>query len=128
MKRVVMASVLAALLAGVSGSAFAQVGVGITVGDPNFYGRINIGAAPPPVIYDRPVVISGAPSGPPLYLRVPAGYERDWRHHCAAYHACGRPVYFVRDDWYRDHYYQERREHWDRWEHDHHDHDRDHHD
>ena len=40
----------------------------------------------------------------PIYLRVPPGHEKKWNKHCASYNACGRPVYFVRDDWYRNTY------------------------
>ncbi len=32
------------------------------------------------------------------------GHEKHWRKHCAQYNACGRPVYFVRDDWYNNEY------------------------
>ena len=36
----------------------ADVGVSVSVGQPGFYGRIDIGNAPPPVlIYPQPVVI-----------------------------------------------------------------------
>ena len=28
--------------------------------------------------------------------------RRHWRKHCARYDACGRPVYFVQEDWYRN--------------------------
>lgn len=100
-----MKKVLLATLLGVAAcSAFAQVGVSINIGDPNFYGSIDIGNYPPPqVINAAPIVI--APPAPgvvvaPLYMRVPLDFQRDWRHHCAQYNACGRPVYFVHEDWY----------------------------
>jgi hypothetical protein len=35
---------------------------------------------------------------------VPPAHQRDWRHNCSRYAACGQPVYFVRDDYYREHY------------------------
>ena len=41
---------------------------------------------------------------PASYLRVPPGHEKHWSKHCAQYHACGRPVYFVREDWYQKEY------------------------
>jgi len=121
MRRLVFATAL--LLS--AGAAWADhIGVSVTLGEPGFYGQINIGnAAPPPqVIYSQPVVVQPAPeyvSAPPLYLHVPEGYERHWRHHCAEYNACGRRVFFVRHDWYQNVYvphYQhehvvERREH-----------------
>jgi hypothetical protein len=59
------------------------------------------------VIYAQPVVIQRAPefvSAPPIYLHVPPGHEKHWSKHCAQYNACGRPVYFVRDDWYNNEY------------------------
>ena len=37
----------------------------------------------------------------PIYLRVPPGHEKHWGKHCARYGACGRPVHFVREDWYQ---------------------------
>ena len=40
----------------------------------------------------------------PLYLRVPPGHARDWRRYCGRYDACGAPVYFVQDTWYRNVY------------------------
>lgn len=102
------------LLGGVSGAQARDldVGVSVQIGQPGFYGRIDIGDAPRPrLIYAEPVVIHRAPRVvyEPVYLRVPPGHERNWRKHCGRYDACGRPVYFVRDDWYqRDyvpHYY-----------------------
>jgi opacity protein-like surface antigen len=99
----------AALLAAVSGGAMAaDVGVSITVGQPGFYGRIDLGNAPPPqVIYAAPVVIQTYPVTEvrePLYLRVPPGHEKKWSKHCKRYGACGRPVYFVQSGWYNNVY------------------------
>ncbi|HET8700467.1 MAG TPA: hypothetical protein VFL97_02230 [Nitrococcus sp.] len=98
---------LAALLTAAAVPAFAQVGVSVSVGEPGFYGQIHIGGMQPLLVYPRPVVIAPAPrfiGAPPIYLRVPPGYATHWRMHCAEYRACGRPVYFVRNDWYRDRY------------------------
>ncbi len=69
---------------------------------PGVYGRINIGnAAPPPVIYSTPVVVT-QPAYPvqraPIYLYVPPGHARDWGRHCRHYNACNQPVYFVNVD------------------------------
>jgi hypothetical protein len=99
----------AALLCACTAPAFAgDVGVSISVGQPGFYGQINIGNAPPPqLVYAQPVVIQRAPefvSATPIYLHVPPGHEKHWSKHCAEYNACGRPVYFVRDDWYNNVY------------------------
>jgi hypothetical protein len=86
----------------------ADVGVSVSVGQPGFYGRIDIGNFPQPeVIYARPVVIQPAPAGvvyQPVYVHVPPGHEKKWSKHCAKYNACGRPVYFVKDRWYNDVY------------------------
>jgi len=71
-------------------------------------GQIDIGNVPrPPVVYAQPVVVAQSPeyvSVQPIYLHVPPGHEKHWRKHCAEYNACGRPVYFVRDDWYNNEY------------------------
>ena len=58
-------------------------------------------------MYPQAVVIQRAPefvSAAPIYLHVPPGHEKHWSKHCARYNACGRPVYFVRDDWYNNEY------------------------
>ena len=105
-----MKKVMFATLLGVCAvPAFAgDVGVSISVGQPGFYGQIDIGNVPrPPVVYAQPVVIARTPeyvSAPPIYLHVPPGHEKHWSKHCAEYRACGRPVYFVRDDWYNNEY------------------------
>jgi hypothetical protein len=124
-----------------SSMAGAGVNVSVGVGEPGFYGVIDIGNAPPPVVYrPQPVIVQAAPVGvaplPPVYLRVPPGHRAHWAHHCAEYNACGRPVYFVDENWYTNvyapHYqkhhdfYQGRRDFEDRREHEH-DHDHDHH-
>ena len=101
--------VVSLLLAAATLPAFAaDVGVSVTVGQPGFYGRIDIGNAPPPVlIYPQPVVIQRvyvAQPPPPLYLHVPPGHAQKWSKHCQKYDACSRPVYFVKDDWYNNVY------------------------
>lgn len=100
-------TIFAAMLSGLALPAMAQVGVSVSVGQPGFYGQINIGSAPPPqLVYTQPVTVEPAPefAGPPIYLHVPPGHEKHWDRHCAEYNACGRPVYFVRDDWYNNQY------------------------
>lgn len=113
MKRTLLA--LATGLAALGSAQAADIGVSISIGQPGFYGQLDLGNAPPPqLIYAQPVrggrvVVAG----PPLYLVVSPGDQRNWSRHCAAYRACGRQVYFVRQDWYdrvyvphyRDHYY-----------------------
>lgn len=85
----------------------ADVGVSISVSEPGFYGRIDLGRAPAPVlIYPQPVIIEQRPLTvrQPIYLRVPPGHEKNWGKHCRRYNACGQPVYFVQDSWYREVY------------------------
>ena len=75
----------------------------------------------------QPVVVQpvmGAPPGEPLYLHVPPGHAKHWRKHCHEYHACDRPVYFVRSAEYEPGFDRAR---WER-EHGHESHDRGHHD
>ena len=98
-----------ALLGACGAPAFAgDVGVSIRIGQPGFYGQIDIGNVPrPQLVYAQPVVIQRAReyvAAAPIYLHVPPGHERHWSKHCAQYNACGRPVYFVRDDWYNKEY------------------------
>jgi len=119
MSKLVYGAVLGLLAA----PAFAgDVGVSISVGQPGFYGEINIGNVPaPPVVYAQPVVAVQPAEHvvvQPIYLHVPPGHEKHWSRHCAEYHACGRPVYFVKDDWYnREYVPRYRREHVERFEH-----------
>ena len=69
MKRFLIAATLAA--AALSTPAAAQVSV--SIGQPGFYGRIDIGGYPAPaLIYPEPMIIRPAPVAvAPLYLRVP---------------------------------------------------------
>ncbi len=104
MKRLIFGLVSGLMLA--SAVQATDVGVSISVGQPGFYGQIDIGQMPQPrLIYAQPVIIERASARPgPIYLRVPPGHEKNWRKHCKHYGACGQNVYFVRDDWYRDVY------------------------
>ena len=116
-KRILMMGVMAAAIPVYA----ADVGVSVTVGQPGFYGHIDIGDFPAPaLIYPQPVVIQPVPMGvvvEPMYLRVPPGHRKHWNKHCAEYNACGRPVYFVQDSWYNNVYVPRYRE---RYEHEHH--------
>jgi len=103
----------AALAAATTPVLAADVAVSISIGDPGFYGRLDIGDYPQPrVIYRQPVVIERVVvSRPPIYLRVPPGHAKNWRKHCHSYDACGERVYFVQNNWYNREYvprYQER--------------------
>lgn len=110
MKHLVAAGLLAILM----GGALAEVGVSVNIGHPGFYGRLDVGDyPPPPLIYPQPLVIQPVPPGAgyaPIYMRVPPGHARHWARHCQRYRACGRPVYFVQDRWYRDVYVPRYRE------------------
>lgn len=110
--------------------ALAQTNVSISVGQPGFYGRLDIGDyGRPPVIYERPVIVREVRHvrAEPVYLRVPPGHRKKWKHYCGRYDACGRPVMFVRDDWYtntyaprwreRHHGHHDRRDHHERRDH-----------
>lgn len=98
---------LAASLLHITAQA-ADVGVSINISQPGFYGRIDVGRVPGPmVIYPQPIIIEQRPMTvvrQPIYLRVPPGHEKNWDRYCNRYGACGQPVYFVQDRWYRDVY------------------------
>jgi hypothetical protein len=92
----------AALAAATVPALAADVGVSISIGQPGFYGQIDIGGYPPPqIIYREPRVIQRvAVNRAPIYLNVPPGHAKNWRKHCSAYNACGERVYFVQNSWY----------------------------
>jgi hypothetical protein len=140
--------------AGVAAPARAQnVSVGVTIAGevvPGVYGQVVLGnQPPPPVLYTqpliaRPVVVAQPVAVEPIYLHVPPGHAKHWRKHCHEYHACDRPVYFVRsaeyepgfnmERWRAEHEHEHGRHgehgHWDRdrGEHEHGDHDQGRHD
>ena len=96
---------------------------------PGVYGQVAIGnGPPPPVVYAQPViaqpspVIVGAAPVEPIYLHVPPGHAKNWHKHCHEYHACERPVYFVKSAEYQPGYQPEHHGHG------HHDEDGDDHD
>ncbi|MDO9286014.1 MAG: hypothetical protein Q7U26_14025 [Aquabacterium sp.] len=86
-------------------AADVDVGVSIGISQPGVYGRIDIGRFPQPqVIVAQPVIIQRHVRAPePVYLWVPPGHQKNWGKHCGRYNACGVPVYFVQERWYRDH-------------------------
>lgn len=80
--------------------------VSISIGQPGFYGRLDIGDYPQPqLLYRQPIIVdrSYGNSGP-IYLNVPPGHAKKWSKHCAAYNACGERVYFVQNSWYEHQY------------------------
>lgn len=108
----IAAAITAATLA--TSALAADVGVSVSVGQPGFYGRIDIGDYPypqPQVIYSQPRVVERVYiERDPVYLRVPPGHRKNWGKHCRQYNACGERVYFVQDNWYQREYvphYQE---------------------
>jgi hypothetical protein len=97
---------------------------------PGVYGQLVLGnRPPPPVVYAQPVIAQPpavVPAVPvaPIYLHVPPEHARDWARHCREYHACNRPVYFVKSAEYEpgyrpDHHHEDYARHDD-------EHDRDH--
>lgn len=104
MKRYLLATMLIAATPAMA----TDVGVSISVGQPGFYGQIDIGNVPRPVVvYPQPVVIQPVrvvQPIQPIYLHVPPGHAKNWRKHCHKYDACSRPVYFVKEDWYNNVY------------------------
>lgn len=101
------ALILCAALAAASFPALAQTNVSISVGQPGFYGRLDIGDfGPPPVYVAQPIIVERYERvrAQPVYLRVPPGHRKNWSKHCRKYGACGQPVLFVQDRWYSDVY------------------------
>jgi hypothetical protein len=110
MKRLFFAAALAAVAAP---ALAANVGVSLSIGQPGFYGQIDIGGYPPPqVIYTQPrTMYRAALTRQPIYLHVPPGHAKNWRMHCRKYNACSERVYFVQSNWYSREYvphYQQR--------------------
>ena len=105
MKRLLFALIAGAVAVPASAT---DVSASIGMSQPGFFGQINIGDFPrPAVIYAEPVWVQRPAKVvyvQPIYLRVPPGHEKHWSKHCARYGACGRPVYFVREDWYQTQY------------------------
>ena len=110
MKRLLFAATL--VLATVPALA-ADVGVSISIGQPGFYGQIDIGGYPPPqIIYREPRVIQRVSvNRAPIYLNVPPGHAKNWRKHCGSYNACGERVYFVQNNWYDRQYVPQYQKH-----------------
>lgn len=107
MKRFLFAAALVASALGTAATArAADVGVSVSIGQPGFYGRLDIGGfPPPPLLFPQPILVERVPVGrPPIYLRVPPGHAKHWSKHCHEYRACGERVYFVRDEWYTREY------------------------
>lgn len=97
MKRILLA--LAITLFAVSAAQAAEVGLSISIGQPGFYGRVDIGPYPQPaLVYDSPpVVVRPAPVlvTRPVYVYAPPGHVK---HGYSRYY--GRPAYVVHERWY----------------------------
>jgi hypothetical protein len=111
MKRILIAAAVAITTINTPALA-ADIGASISIGQPGFYGQLDIGNFPPPqVIYRHPMMVERVPMDrPPVYLRVPPGQAKHWSKHCREYNACGERVFFVQDKWYNHEYvprYQE---------------------
>ena len=90
---------------------------------PGVYGQVVLGdRPPPPVVYAAPLIVQpapvivGVPPPQPIYLHVPPGHAKHWHKYCHEYHACDRPVYFVKSAEYEPGYRPDRHA-----EHGHHD-------
>ncbi len=96
MKRILLA--LAITLFAVS-AAQADVGLSISIGQPGFYGRVDLGPYPQPaVVYVPPPVVlrpAYVVVTRPVYVHVPPGHVK---HGYRRYD--GRPAYVVHDRWY----------------------------
>ena len=98
MAQLATAAALASTLVMTAPAQAADVGVSISVNQPGFYGRVDIGDQRPVLIYPQPVIIhQGAYSARqrPIYMRVPPGHYKHWARYCDQYNACNQPVYFV---------------------------------
>ena len=104
MKNFVLA---ASLLLAAASAVTASAAVTVSIGQPGFYGRIDVGNYPAPeLIYAQPVIVERPQyySARPIYLRVPPGHARNWSKNCRRYNACNQEVYFVQDSWYNNQY------------------------
>jgi hypothetical protein len=97
---------LAVAFAFASTSALAGVGISLNIGEPGYYGEVDVGGYSQPRTYSRSprTVIRGNEDNDPVYLRVPRGDRNQWSRHCEQYNACDRPTYFVDDNWYNKEY------------------------
>lgn len=126
MKKIYALAAMALGAAALQPAQAADVGVSVQISQPGVYGRVDIGRFPQPtVIVQQPVIVHRAPPPPrpvyvqpvvqPVYMWVPPGHRQRWAKHCYQYGACGVPVVFVQDRWYRDHVMSQRHGGDDRW-------------
>jgi hypothetical protein len=104
------------VLAGTLATAVRAGGAGpsIHIGEPDFFGRIDIGGKPAPQLVQRRPIWPERPRDTfmrqPVYFHVPPGQQQNWRHYCRQYNACGEAVLFVRESWYQDSYLSQYRQ------------------
>ena len=83
MKQLLMSAVIAAVGATVFtiSALAADVGVSVSVGQPGFYGQIDIGDFPrPQVIYSQPrMIVRGEGDRTPVYQRDAPSKDKKWR-------------------------------------------------
>lgn len=105
LRHAALAATAAALGFAATASHAAHVDVSLGFALPGVYGRVDLGRFPAPLLVTpRPVMVGAAiASAEPAYLWVPPEHRTHWADWCASYGACGRPVYFVDDGWYRSH-------------------------
>jgi hypothetical protein len=108
MKVLLSAALAAVSLLSLSTAQAADVGVSVQISQPGVYGRIDLGRFPQPVVVVQQPVIVQQPAyvvaqPQPVYMWVPPGHQKKWKDYCGRYNACGVPVYFVQDRWYREH-------------------------
>ncbi len=76
--------------------------------DPGIYGAIDVSRFPKPATLNSRPVTATAPAkrgkAQPIYVHVTAGEARHWHGTCQTYDACGVPVYFVTEGWFRSVY------------------------
>lgn len=103
MSSLLFATLLAALLTPVQA---ADEALPANVGQPDYYGRLDMAGYPQPqLVFRKALAIDPVEADrPSLYLRVAPGQARQWRKHCRAYQACNQQVYFVQDAWYTREY------------------------
>ncbi|MFZ6733984.1 hypothetical protein ACO0LG_18795 [Undibacterium sp. Ji42W] len=116
-KKVLLAGAACAALFMTAQSQAQNVGLSVQFGQPGFYGQVDVGNFPQPqVIYREPRIVQRVQVvEPPMYLVVPTMHRNNWSRYCYSYNACGRPVYFVQENWYntqvvpryRDGYYRD---------------------
>lgn len=103
-----------------------DIHLNVNVGTPAYWGEVPVVVSAPNLWNASPIVQLGTAlaTGSPIYLTVPDLERKNWGKYCDRYHACSRPVYFVKRGWYDKHYNKHDEKHY-RKHHKHHDDDDD---